>query len=581
VTSSWVAVAACTATFCGAPVGTVSEEGDRVTALLPPEWGKAPLDTGGPSLSRGVGAGGTGAAEPPPHGTQPRAAPRKVVPCQWTHPLRPRRPPGGGWGDPRPRRCTRSCGSRSADACSGLRGEKGSAGPPLRLVWGSRSPPGEPAEPPSLGKSGMSPGSNRSGQAEVSPWTQFTSTAQGVWFTSTAHGTWFTSTGHAVLPWHGACSSPARDMWFTHGTGDIVHSMAQGTQFTSTRHAVLPWHGACGSLAWGTWFISTGHVVHRHGTRHAVHRHRTRSSLAQGTWFTSTWFTPRHRARSPAQGMWFTPQHGHAEGRDTRGGGRGEDARGEGQGERGLTVQLVLGEGDLAEVVHGVDGWAARGRESRRPVSPAGGTGGLPPLSAHPSTAARPRVGQGSPARPCHPREPTGLAQHRGAFASSSPIPCAARAGSGHQGLHGGSDRGGEQCMGQGPHLGSALVTRVPAALKMDATLFPSGSEDGSTAGHTQHSVTQTPALGTRGLSTATLSQQHRRQACLGPRTWWHEGSRDSSTGHSPTPTAPGWHPGEAVEPRMLPSPIPPPATHGSPPQPRVPGLGRATSTHG
>lgn len=45
MTSSWVAVAACTATFCGAPVGTVPEEGTVSQPSQDQAGGDPPLPT--------------------------------------------------------------------------------------------------------------------------------------------------------------------------------------------------------------------------------------------------------------------------------------------------------------------------------------------------------------------------------------------------------------------------------------------------------------------------------------------------------------------------------------------------------
>lgn len=146
-------MAACTATFCGAAVGTVPREGDSVTALLGPGQAKAPLDVGHHCLVLAQ-ARSTRRVEPPPC-----SSPHKAGPAE-THQLHPQRPPGGGWGDPHPLRCTRSCGSRSAGACSGLggKGEEVSRALPVATGVGA-------LRLPSLGSSTRS---NRDGQAEVS-----------------------------------------------------------------------------------------------------------------------------------------------------------------------------------------------------------------------------------------------------------------------------------------------------------------------------------------------------------------------------------------------------------------------------
>lgn len=79
--------------------GHCAEGGDRVTA--PIRGTHCPVCT----------MWGSRTAEPP-----------SCTPAR-THPLPPRTPPGGGWGAPRPQRCRRSSGSRSAGACSGLGGK--------------------------------------------------------------------------------------------------------------------------------------------------------------------------------------------------------------------------------------------------------------------------------------------------------------------------------------------------------------------------------------------------------------------------------------------------------------------------
>ena len=177
MTSSWVAVAACTATFCGAPVGTVPKEG-TVSQPSRDQGGESPPWIWGMHYLVLARAWGTRAIEPPPRSSQPWAAPGKAGPCCRTHPLRPQRPPGGGWGGPRPRRCTRSCGSRSAGACSGLRGGKGRRGersPPCGQRCGGPATPGGPSRAPLAGGASQgAPGADR----QRCPW------AQGIRLTS-------------------------------------------------------------------------------------------------------------------------------------------------------------------------------------------------------------------------------------------------------------------------------------------------------------------------------------------------------------------------------------------------------------
>lgn len=108
VTSSCVAVGPWTATLRGAAVGTGGQEGNRVCREPPGRRRWAGL---GPEIPDPLLLGFLG---------QGRAGVGGGWKCSGAH-LPPRqRPRAAGWRAPHPRRCTRSCGSHSACACSGL-----------------------------------------------------------------------------------------------------------------------------------------------------------------------------------------------------------------------------------------------------------------------------------------------------------------------------------------------------------------------------------------------------------------------------------------------------------------------------
>lgn len=105
VTSSCVAVGPWTATLRGAAVGTGGERGPEC-AGAPREEARGP-ETPDPLLQGFSGQGRAGLG-----GGGWKRSGAHLPPRQ--------RPRAGGWRAPRPPRCTRSCGSRSAGACSGL-----------------------------------------------------------------------------------------------------------------------------------------------------------------------------------------------------------------------------------------------------------------------------------------------------------------------------------------------------------------------------------------------------------------------------------------------------------------------------